>query len=250
MSTSKLNTSHVLSAALFAVFLAVSSAFGVMVWIKNTVDKNRQTELRQYFFKRCAEEGGAHVFRTVENVKGVYQMRLREYKGTIFDAVRKKDLPEDPYGYTSSEATKPQYKYVNPPWGDFEFFEAPIPPEGFNSHYTYTRPGKLSPVIVDSNPSYKRYFGHVQDVSKMQEEWVGTLNSQYGFTWREVHTKEDELRGIIGSELLVVELATGEVLGVRKGFWSNLKDGFHPACPLGWDNDYTREFVKQVLLTD
>lgn len=52
----------------------------------------------------------------------------------------------------------------------------------------------------------------------MAEEHVPELQSQYGYAWRGVSRPHDRELGIAGGELIVLDLRTKEVLGVRRGF--------------------------------
>jgi hypothetical protein len=93
---------------------------------------------------------------------------------------------------------------------------------------------------------------------------VETVQSRYGYTWRELRRPKDREHRISGGELIIVDLPTGEVLGIRRGFmWApasrygsvNWDSGAY--CPvlknkpkgLQWDKDvsFTRWFLFQVL---
>ena len=52
----------------------------------------------------------------------------------------------------------------------------------------------------------------------MVKEYASALNSSYGFTWRGVSRPHDRELGIAGGELIVLNLETREVLGVRRGY--------------------------------
>jgi hypothetical protein len=155
----------------------------------------------QYFDHLCKTEAGEFIFKTVENVEGLYMMRPRE---RVFDDhMQHLYAMEDPYGYTDWEARDPQTIFVDPPWRTFSFLETPV--LKLNSSETVGAP-------------YKRYSGYVQDKSPMREELQHTLKSQFGYTWRGISRLHDRDLGIAGGELIVVNLKTKEVLGVRRGY--------------------------------
>ena len=155
----------------------------------------------QYFDRLCKTEAGEFIYKTVENVEGLYMMRPRE---RVFDDhLQHLYAMEDPYGYTDWEARDPQTVFVDPPWRTFSFLETPVL--------------KLNSSEAVGAP-YKRYSGYVQDKSPMREEQLHTLKSQFGYTWRGISRLHDRDLGIAGGELLVVNLKTKEVLGVRRGY--------------------------------
>ena len=59
-----------------------------------------------YFNHRCETDAGEFIYRTVENVEGIFQMRPRDPRD-YFTRLREGDLPEDPYGHTNAEAKMP-----------------------------------------------------------------------------------------------------------------------------------------------
>lgn len=155
----------------------------------------------QYFDHLCKTEAGEFILKTVENVEGLYMMRPRE---RVFDDhMQHLYAMEDPYGYTDWEARDPQTIFVDPPWRIFSFLETPVL--------------KLTTSETASAP-YKRYSGYVQDKSPMKEEQVHILKSQFGYTWRGISRPHDRDLGIAGGELIVVNLKTKEVVGVRRGY--------------------------------
>ncbi|MBA5865094.1 MAG: hypothetical protein GDA67_00180 [Nitrospira sp. CR1.3] len=156
----------------------------------------------QYFDHLCKTEAGEFIYKTVENVEGLYMMRPRE-KATD-DMQAHLYALEDPYGYTDWEAETPQTIFVNPPLGAYQFFEIPFPPAG------------VSPSV---GTMYRRYSGYNQmKKKKMDQENVRELRSRFGFTWRGIKRPHDRDLGIVGGELILVDLRTMEVLAVRRGF--------------------------------
>jgi len=155
----------------------------------------------QYFDHLCKTEAGEFIYKTVENVEGLYMMRPRS-RATDFELEHLYAL-EDPYGHTDWEARDPQTIFIDPPWRGYSYIEMPLV-------------SSSSSKISDAR--YGRYFGYVQSKSLMVEEHVAQLKSQYGYTWRGISVAHDRELGIAGGELIVLDLQTREVLGVRRGF--------------------------------
>jgi hypothetical protein len=155
----------------------------------------------QYFEHLCKTEAGEFIFKTVENVQGLYMMRPREHATDYMQ--EHLYAMEDPYGYTDWEADRPQTIFVNPPWGLYSFLEVLLMPSIRTSV---------------SGAKYQRFSGYVQDRSPMIEERVTEIKSRYGYTWRGISRPHDRELGIAGGELIVLDLQVNEVLGVRRGF--------------------------------
>lgn len=149
---------------------------------------------------------------------------------------------EDPYAYSDIETNAPQKLFINPPWWTYKFFEV---------RKTESASGQ------ESMPRYLRYSGYVQKKSQMNVEDVDTLKSQYGYTWRGLKRPHDRELGIVGGELIVMDLKSNEVLAVRRGFIrrgdvkSNLTGvwwlGGHICPNYKHANAYTYEFLSKVL---
>ena len=155
----------------------------------------------QYFDHLCKTEAGEFIYKTVENVEGLYMMRVREH-ATDHQQEHLFAL-EDPYGYTDWEATRLPTVFINPPWASYSYLEIPL---------------DMTEKMKTGGARYRRFSGYVQRKSQMVEENETTLTSRYGFTWRGIQRPHDRELGIAGGELIVFDLQTNEVLGVRRGF--------------------------------
>jgi hypothetical protein len=194
----------------------------------------------QYFDHLCKTEAGEFIYKTVENVEGLFQMRPRE--SATDDMLQHLYALEDPYGFSYLEAEAPQKVFVNPPWRNYKFFENALP-------------SNVRPLITDAK--YRRYSGRIQGKNPMNEIHVSSLGSRYGYTWRGIKRPHDRELGIVGGELIVLDLQTNEVLAVRRGF---IRSGDVPnnltgvwwlgghVCPEYRDSHiYTYEFISRVL---
>ncbi len=155
----------------------------------------------EYFHALCKAEAGEFIYRVVENVEGLYQIRPRRQAG--YGVMNDQYVMEDPYGYTAWEAERVTTIFIDPPGAGYKYFERPRSPAERTS---------------DQSSLYVHYSGYVQDKSPMQREFVSELKSRYGYTWREIKRPKDRELGISGGELIVVDLKTNEVLGIRRGF--------------------------------
>jgi hypothetical protein len=148
----------------------------------------------QYFDHLCKTEAGEFIYKTVENVEGLYMMRSRK-EASDYELEHLYAL-EDPYGHENWEATHPARIFVR--LKTYTFFEGPL--DGADSHYV-------------------RYSGFDdRDPKSMKEEKVGTLRSRFGYTWRGITRPHDRELGIAGGELIILDLQSKEVLAVRRAY--------------------------------
>jgi len=218
------------------------AAVGFVAFVILNIPNWRAMIGRIYFDHLCQTQAGEFIYKSVDNVEGLYQMRPRDPKD-YFDRMREGDVPEDPFGHTNEEAQRPHYLFVGPPAKLYRFFENDLPVQsGQQAPSGYTVPG-----IVEPSAKFRRYHGNeYREGRPMIEDHVASLRSRYGFTWRGVSHKYDELFGIYGGETLVVDLQTNEVLARRRGYiFRNSGGGI---CPSGKDDQSLYTFVSRVLM--
>lgn len=169
---------------------------------------------QEYFDHLCKTEAGEFIFRTVNNVEGVYMMRPRK-EATDYELEHLYTL-EDPYDATDD--TNPQDYLVQPPFGQYQFMESPHIKDETDSSHPYVRyfrgsekESKKDYVYMDGARSHRvPYIVKTEDVL--------SLRSRYGYIWRGIPRPHDRELGIVGGELIVLDLQTNDVLGVRRGF--------------------------------
>ncbi|MDH5640923.1 MAG: hypothetical protein OEY28_06480 [Nitrospira sp.] len=167
----------------------------------------------QYFDHLCKTEAGEFIYKTVENVEGLYMMRPRKV-ATDYELEHLYAL-EDPYGYENWEATNPGPAFVHP--SRFKFLEMPIadraePP---------WRKDHLHPSVMPSpaGVTIQRYFGYDgRNQKSLEKEYDVKSKSQFGYTWRGITRPHDRELGIAGSELIILDLQRNEVLAVRRAY--------------------------------
>src|SRR5688500_2297690 len=154
---------------------------------------------QEYFNHLCKTEAGEFIYKTVENVEGLYMMRPRDqatdnYQEHLYAL-------EDPFGYRDWETEMPEKIFVRPK--RYSFFERSLPSSGKKTA---------------SEGKYVRYSGFDdKDPRSMVEEYPSEHKSRYGYTWRSISRTHDRELGIAGGELIILDLKTNEILAVRRG---------------------------------
>ena len=192
----------------------------------------------QYFDHLCKAEAGEFIYKTVENVEGLYMMRPR--KEATDDELSHIYALEDPYGYITEGGAGGARELLVRRGG-----------------YAFLEERSLGSV---SSPAYRRYVAMYTDNRKtLIEETTTMIKSQYGYIWRGITRPHDRELGIAGGELIVLDAQSNEVLAVRRGFIrsgdirNNLTGvwwlGGH-ACPKGKKGRtdfYTFDLIREVL---
>lgn len=163
---------------------------------------------REYFEHLCKTEAGEFIYKSIEKIEGLFLMRPRinpvyEYAHLY--------APEDPYGLWGYDDLRPES--LGGP-SRYAFVEAVAGSEKARS--TYSRQERSQP----ANARYVRYRVEWRQTSWQMKpsEYDIKLKSRYGFTWRGITRPHDRELGIAGSEVIVLDLMTQEVLGVYRGY--------------------------------
>lgn len=165
----------------------------------------------RYFEFLCKREAGEWIFKTVDNVEGVFQMRPRRLATS--DDFEDLFMMEDPYGY-GREEVEPVFWFVGYPLSSYRLLETHLSPERANVSKKVQRP------VSDFTDS--PYWQYVREVPKesapVSAKPTARPTSTYGYTWRGIKRPHDRELGIAGGELIVLNLETNEILGVRRNF--------------------------------
>jgi hypothetical protein len=169
---------------------------------------------QEYFDHLCKTEAGEFIYKTVENVEGLYMMRSHK-QPTDYELEHLYAL-EDPYDVTDD--TNPQDYLVQPPFGQYQYLESLRTSDEKDISQQYVRYFKSSEneskrdyVYMDGTRSHRVPY-------IVKTEGVPSLKSRYGYTWRGILRPHDREFGIVGGELIVLDLQTNEALGIRRGF--------------------------------
>lgn len=229
----------------------------------------------QYFNALCEKESGDFVFKTVRDVESLYLVRPQYLQG---DQLRRElfanEAPYEEFWTLQADNlihSTDTYRYVELP--DVEKI-----PEEYASSPLPRRASPTDRYLRDlgGEGPYWRYWrdekAERQYPKKMGDfhvrERIKTPRSRYGLTWRAIErTGFDRDLGVAGSEALIVDLLTGEVLAYRRGFIRALMAKpapFHGQTGNGWNWDWQcpawkgnrsattarslREFITKVLV--
>lgn len=228
----------------------------------------------EYWRALCKAEGGEFIYKTVPKVTAIYQIRPRAKESEL--AYRDRYVMEDPYGYIESESGT----LDNLPWmvvgperaskqvaGYYRVLETPVLENDLPQVRHQFFPQSLFQPVPPDKP-YQRFAGYdKRDRKTMQLTYVSQLDSRYGWTWRGIRRPQDREVGVAGGELAVVDLKTGEILALRRGFALGALEAGKPVnwfhgnvCPeyhlmpgvgkvrgRNKDVDFSRWFIAKVL---
>ena len=205
---------------------------------------------QEYYEHLCKNEAGEFIFKTADNVEGLYQIRPRRFYS--HGELQHLYALEDPYGYWIGEWDNPGFEIVQPDlWKYFEMH-----PSGRRNYRRSLQEFYHPSVYAEAPPgaTIARFSGYNnQRYDSMRLEFDTKPKARYGFTWRGVKRPMDREMGIAGGELIVLDLQTMEVMGVRRGYnvWNRGWTG--RMCPRygylgGQDktNGFTAWFVAKV----
>lgn len=177
----------------------------------------------EYWRALCEAEGGEFIYKTVDNVEGLYMIRPRKEERHFqpYDPF----VMEDPYGHgQGDQGWRASFTFVgpiertppSPP--KYRYVETPL----VQNEIDAWERTKFDPSMTVENPSgmrFQRYFAYDRKNQKtMQMQYVDGLKSDFGYTWRGIKRPHDRELGVAGGELIVIDLKTNDILGVRRGF--------------------------------
>lgn len=241
-------------------------------WPKSTVLPPPSWGMSNYDYFRmlCEKEAGEVIYRTVENVEGVFQMRPTFYPTDR--ELSDRYVLEDPYSITRDDTTAPWDVFVQPNIGQYNFLI---------TWSSALRDKKLSMKWVDESAEISDYeqplirFYRKSDAHPKRTfptfdpnrpgggtsvpyivvaEELSIVDAQYGYTWRGIGDAKLRDKGIAAGEQIVVDLKTGEVLAWRRSFmYSDLRSSQISSWWFGANHcnlnlaDRTAKFIKRVL---
>jgi hypothetical protein len=169
---------------------------------------------REYFDHLCKTEAGEFVYKTAADVRSVFVMRSRA--PATDDQLRHLYALEDPYGEVSGEF-RDLREFVQPDLGRYERVETPLSLRSQTDEAV--REFYRANVSNSSRHHQTARNGQMVLVPYVVSERIKSkLSSKYGFTWRGIERPYDREMGIAGGELIVLNLESNSILGVRRGF--------------------------------
>jgi hypothetical protein len=205
---------------LFGALLASTTTAGSA----QSADLKTRLQIAEQMFQDRCKKAGEFIYRTSEDVEGVFLMKLRPKGMNYGDQF----VMDDPYGrdlggegYIQSflrgfETRQAQFAPGSPPRLGYLYVEAIDPKDG--KRYRYT--GRIEePWRYDSSYSktYKRF---------VVDRTLATDSApRYGITYDDISTREEREYWIAGSSLKVIDLKNNEVMAERVGYMMDRSQG-------------------------
>ena len=151
---------------------------------------------KDYFLHLCEKEAGEFVYKRADNVDGLLFLRPPE-RPTDYDLMDRYKL-EAPSFERVFQAYRPNISnrgamFVEPPFNNFSFYEEPSP----DGH------GFLRGSETD------RKLPRLNQVNPVEQPV-----SRYAITWRGLRRPHDREKGIAGTEVIVIDRQTNDVMSV------------------------------------
>lgn len=139
---------------------------------------------------------------------------------------------EDPYGHDEDEAHMPGLQFLSWP-SRYQYIEAAagaIPPTRILRHQHFD-PSLFEPVPLGALVQRILGYDGSNNFRRLKAEHRRDFEARYALTWRGLTRPSDRELGIAGGELIVLDMQTGEVLGVRRGYAQWAREGWGRLCP-------------------
>ncbi len=231
----------------------VGATIILFLFIPNIVSKVSE----QYFEHLCKEESGLFVYKTVDDVDGMFMLRPRK---NVTDKMLKDRYMPDPLGHDRKNFKSNISKFVGS--NGYDFVEMAVDHEirledtsqniKYNDLSMFDEPG--------SGDKYVRYCCYDErNQDSIVKEYSTTRKSRYGYTWKDISYPYDRQLGIAGSELTVTNIESGEVLALFRGFVRSRRlsgDGWSifvpvnwggPKCPIEDKRDLNFKIISSIL---
>jgi len=166
------------------------------------VDSGYRTGMtsEQYFQHLCKNEAGAFVYKTVARVDGFYFMRPpRQPTDDDFHDLYRLEAPDIERLFQLYRATPGDRStiFIVPGLRHYKFIEEKNAATGLFERATGFVTGETRPKVLERS-----------------DERI----SKYGLTWRGIKRHHDRESGVAGSEWIIIDLVSNEVLAVRRTY--------------------------------
>jgi hypothetical protein len=208
---------------LLALVLSLSLLSACSSGPRAAQNTERQAKAMEMWRERC-KTAGEKIHRTVENVEGIYLMKLRTTTnfGDQFklDDPYGSDMTGDTYilnflrGFHHQSDVKPYPG--SPPRIGYAYVETQDPKDGLRYRYT----GRLEEPWQTNKAYLQGYKNFVLDKAP-----AAGPSPRYGVTYDDISTREEREYWIAGSSLKVVDLQTNEVIAERIGYMVDWAQG-------------------------
>jgi hypothetical protein len=204
------------------------------------VQRSRLQVAEAMFQERC-KKAGEKIYRTVENVEGIFLMKLRPPKINFGDQF----ALDDPYGsdlggeayiksflqgFFEANATRPAApRTVAPSHTAYRYVEAIDQKDGKRYRYTgaVKTVGKMDAMAPNVQVDLKRNPNFDLNIYAFVLDRVPAPGPapRYGVTYNDISTREEREYWIAGSSLKVIDLKTNEVIAERIGYMMDRGQG-------------------------
>jgi hypothetical protein len=181
---------------------------------------------RQYWDHLCSTEAGSFILKPVDGVEGFFFMRpvggVNEQQNSDRWRLEAPGLQAS-WGW-KYDPEREAIAFVQPPSATFEWVDFP----------------------AVGGDGVLHMFGYESRVSPMSVVRQSASNARYGVTWRGIRRDRDREHAISGTEWIVFDRPSGEVLGVLRDFY---KTGSVRNRPNGisWLNAGRCPFKRQLM---
>lgn len=223
----------------------------------------------QYFNHLCETEAAEYIYKRVDKVEGIYQMRpmAGEYDKSLNDRY----AMEDPIDWNGVESAYAARNFVSPIHRKFHFFESIRSPNEIASEVAREK-WQIAPTPAINKAYFWRYepikipppanWIDQSLIDSIKAVPIEQLTARYAYTWRGIKRPHDRRYGIAGGELIVLNRLTNEVLGFRRGFAMTHTKGIYwdyaAVCPrrtgakgtplpASIKDSYSYHFINQIF---
>ena len=182
---------------------------------------------KAYFNALCEAEAGQFIYRTVENVEGIYQVRPRVYQQG--SQLKDRYVMEDPSFQTTAESENrnigSNYLLIGlkKGRGQYSFWETSLYENEWNSwdlkrhHPSVFEKPSLKDKFIRYSPATEDDYDSNRP-KNITKQYVASLKSRYGYVWRGIQRPYDREKSIAGGEIAIVDLRTNEILALWRSF--------------------------------
>jgi hypothetical protein len=247
-----------LSASAVIGIMVVPIALDVLAKREQQAKAKEQLDAAMARYTMRCKGAGEKIVRTVDNIEGVFLMKLRPVRKYDHESIQFK--MDDPYGHDLDGE------------GYIETFLYKRNEKGVLDESLHSGVGYHYVEAIDPHDGKRyRYTGYHADKYhfELKKTMSTTPGSRYGVTYDDISTIDDRKMWIAGSSLRVVDLETNEVIAERIGYmidrgqgsdaggrqpWvfatANACPAFPPVSPTNpnaWQPEQARNFVEKVL---
>lgn len=232
------------SISIQALLLSILLVMCFSVSAQNTAtaeENHRHLKVAEAMFQERCRKAGEKIRKTVDNIDGIYLMKIRPEKDNFsnqfaMDDPYGRDFGGDAYiksflaGFFESNYRRPEIATSErPPHLAYRYVEAVDPADGMRYRYTGSmkvvgRKDVTAPnvrVELQRNPNYDL------NIYAFQIDRVPASGPapRYGVTYDDISTQEEREYWIAGSSLKVIDLKTDEVIAERIGYMMDRGQG-------------------------